>query len=368
MERFVHVLSALIFGCCVCSTLSGFHDAAAWSRVLIQSRQGAISCGSIDSELSEKSDLSLFDKAVQKTPRLYVGSPPFFGTLYVSEISLSSSLKNLVCNNASMANTGLNAGSLVTLSVDQSHYLSTVLRLNKAKVPATVRVFDGVDEYLAELVFETAVSRGSRSSPLVARCTKRLRVREHPIPSCWIFVAAPKKKDRNRWLVEKCTELGVTGFSFLDTEFSETPEKFQKLLTYSVEAAEQCERLDLPHFVKFASGVGDSDGSLSLSKMSSLLNLWATDPDRFPILVCRERSETSISAIEVLQSINEDFEHVACFIGPEGGWSDTEEKMFDAMEADFPSVFHNVVLGSNVVRTETACVAIAAAHSMTRKQ
>ncbi|KAL7581137.1 hypothetical protein ACA910_005933 [Epithemia clementina (nom. ined.)] len=373
----------LFVGCVSCSALFSFHSAT--SRFWLISTSRGSSSSSKGARIHPAKHNSLIDenKEIWRLPRLFIGGFPSVTSLCGADLPLSRSLRALIGpNSLSVKNASLCENPTVTLSTDQSHYLSTVLRLNKAKEPPKIRLFDGREEWLAEIDVEANAGRRAVSSQrLTASSLRLLRSNKFARSSCWIFVAAPKKKDRCRWLVEKCTELNAAGMIFLETDFSESPERFHKVFSYAVEAAEQCERLDPPRFVRVAAEgeIGNSNGSpsggetLYTTKMSTVLDVWPADPDRFPILVCRERTVGAMSAVEVMQSIinektSDDRHDIACFVGPEGGWSEREEKLFDAMEEQFPAHFYNVALGATVLRTETAATVVAAAHSMTCMQ
>ena len=361
--------------------LASFHWGD-WRQSNSHARSYPLSSGTLIFAVKDTGSQAIDTKDVWKIPRLYVGNDPSVVSCSCHELPLSSCLEHLVSrsNNKEPVTSILANGRLVQLSQDQSYYLSTVMRFNRAKDTPKVRLFDGKqEEWLAELQLEpTMGDRPSRYSnkQLTAKCVRRLRScrkRDDDDASyCWIVVAAPKKKERNRWLVEKCTELNVAGMVFLETDFSETPERFKKLFSYAVEAAEQSERLDLPHFLSFMEQEqrghdGKTKGrSIFTTKLSSMLKLWASDPRGVSFLVCRERATTTPSAVAVLSSLNkESGRHVACLIGPEGGWSKAEEEQFDELENKFPTMFYNVALGGTVLRTETAAMAVVAAHSMT---
>ena len=308
-------------------------------------------------------------EAWTKLPRLRIGPEPSPVELSTLNSSLSQSLSSLL--NPQDRPTHFGQDMLVPLSVEQSHYLTTVLRLKKkAKSTPLVRLFDGKEEWVCEIV-----NPGSKSD-LMAKCVEQIRCTDEAISSCWIFVAAPKKKDRSKWLVEKCTELSAAGFCFLDTDYSEIPEKFSKLILYAAEATEQSERFQVPHFVHLASTT-DADSQIITGKkkkdpglttpLTSLLETWASDPSPFSLLVCRERHGQASSALEVLQSLVESNKlvgPVAFLIGPEGGWSTAEEKTFNTMQDNYPELFFNVALGPNILRTETAAAAAVTMHSI----
>ena len=323
--------------------------------------------------------------------------------------------------------------------MDQSHYVSTVMRLkaggsssskysSKSKTNPSrrrqpfVRLVDGGagEEWLAELVFtgtdhtmarydnkhrrRSANGGSSGENSIVAVCQERLRSsasttakasHDHDTSGdggdCWLFVAPPKKKERMRWMVEKTTELGVTGYGWLDTDFAESGGDqgvpFSKLQAYAVEAAEQSERLSVPHFVTLDTRSletkttavevnGDQD-----TQLNDFLDFWAREAatkstNVVRLLVCRERSNTTLPVWHALERVllqrgaDEDNDlvggpiSVAFVIGPEGGWSPQENDRMDALEREHPELFWNVSLGTNILRAETAAMTAVAAFTL----
>jgi len=152
----------------------------------------------------------------------------------------------------------LKENAIIQLSMEQTHYLSKVMRLfakmKKGNDPPLVRVFDGINgEWLCEIFTPpnddtSALNTGNRSSqnkqskrrsrrddlPLQARCTHQLREQNTKImnsssedtyayipTSPWLFFA-PIKKQRAKIMVEKCTELGAQLFCPILTEYTDT--------------------------------------------------------------------------------------------------------------------------------------------------
>ena len=132
--------------------------------------------------------------------------------------------------------------------------------------------------------------------------------------------------------------------------------------TYLVEAAEQCERLDIPY-------LGTLHDDSSAVKLSDLLDLYLTDPPQAKLphlLACRERLDgQSPPVLEALADRhNGENIDVAFLVGPEGGWSPAEQALLDELEvstAGSSKRVTNVSLGPTVLRAETACVTAVAA-------
>lgn len=359
-------------------------------------------------------------------PRLYVGQLPSDPVVITSLNDIEGSILRPT------ASRQLSKDSLVQLSIEQSHYLTSVLRLTKSsrRRPPNLRVVnESGEEWLAELILpDAALNDGGRkrrrdatAASETATVVCRSKLRSHlPSPiSCWLCVAPPKKKDRLKWLIEKTTELDCTGYIFLDTDYSEATVDngkdhykanhnknaaaviaHSKLQAYAVEAAEQCERLTLPHFVSIRSPavtgneMDDNrvvdDGQTSLksvvasggtaaatTKLTEFLSLWSfenrNNSNGVKLLACRERynNDGSLSSWRALEQIyatatttTSPTTVVAFMIGPEGGWSPKEEEMMDELERDHPDAFFIVSLGPTVLRAETAAMTSLAAFAL----
>jgi len=141
------------------------------------------------------------------------------------------------------------------------------------------------------------------------------------------------KKDNFEWILEKCTELGVTDFHPIISERSEkksfNEERAKKIL---IEASEQSGRGVLPTLHKTVS-FEEALGSLSSSAI-------AFDPSGTPFPPNEANEAKSAEK--------------AIFIGPEGGWSPSEVGLFHNKKIPLYS------LGSQILRAETAAVAISA--------
>jgi len=215
----------------------------------------------------------------QNTPRLYIGS-------------LSESRKS---QNA------LIKDQIITLSPDQSHYLTKVLRIfsNREENPR-VRLFDGVSgEWIAQVIplDQSNEMKGNKSRKrnypsIQAKCL--FQSRKMPVESsantntCWLFFA-PIKMQRIKILIEKGTELGCDAFVPVHSDHTEnsslmsltrdivdriasegvkgvdkiknleelslynnnyassSPSSSEKLSLIAIEASEQSERLQVPY-------------------------------------------------------------------------------------------------------------------------
>ena len=354
------------------------------------------------------------ESEISKLPRLYVGQVQ----LKPVPVSNITDLANAITSKTKRIEIPpLENKSVVQLSDDQAHYVLTVLRmfrktltsLDKTKRNSPqLRIFANGEEWLAELfmmvptIFSSKqIQRRPNLNPPdqpVAICRKQLGslVKQYKKQSpmhCWLCIAPPKNKDRVRWMIEKTTELDCTGYIFIDTEHSEETsddyqkKKFPKMQAYCIEAAEQCERLNLPHFITVVRELSPNANLTNeqltkelldvpnVTKLNDLLQVWSEQKKNgVTLLICRERHNT-VSVWDALEKIYTDNQKidendivstlspniyktkaVVFLIGPEGGWSPTEQRMFNVLERDFPDHIYNVALSRTILRTETAAM------------
>jgi 16S rRNA (uracil1498-N3)-methyltransferase len=144
----------------------------------------------------------------QSTPRLFVGQP-------------------------------LGPGA-ISLAGPQAHYLIAVMRI---RVGDPVKLFDGISgEWLG-----IAAHVGKRDLTLTV--TDQLRERE-PVPDLWLC-AAPIKKVRIDWLVEKACELGAARVVPVLTRRTVVDRlNLERLGAHMIEAAEQCGRTAVPELAE----------------------------------------------------------------------------------------------------------------------
>jgi 16S rRNA U1498 N3-methylase RsmE len=358
------------------------------------------------------------EEEILKLPRIYIGQVQ----LKPVPVSNITDLANAVTSKTKRLEIPpLRKNSLVYLTDDQAHYVMTVLRmfrkyttLDKTKNAPQLRIFANGDEWLADLfIMEPTIftskqmQRGTNMNPPdrpVAICRQLLgslekkRQRLQTI-HCWLCIAPPKNKDRIRYMIEKTTELDCTGYILIDTDHSQETtddyqkKKFPKMQSYCIEAAEQCERLNLPHFITILRETNPNPNPNNeqlakellnvptTTKLNDFLHVWSEQvKNGVTLLVCRERANTMSvwTALEKIYDINhqiqnhtmDDIVHtisssimysttkaVVFVIGPEGGWSVPEQRMFNVLERDFPNQIYNVALSTTILRTETAAIA-----------
>ena len=137
------------------------------------------------------------------------------------------------------------------------------------------------------------------------------------------------KKDKNEWVLQKCTELGVTHFLPVISDRTEkTGFDIERAHKIVVEAVEQCGRHDIPIISE------PQDVRSVVGEYSEHLQVFVTDMG-------------SEAPVEV------NLEKVMVLVGPEGGWSELEREFFK--EKNLP----HIGLGDFTLRAETACIAAA---------
>jgi 16S rRNA (uracil1498-N3)-methyltransferase len=222
------------------------------------------------------------------------------------------------------------SGGRVSLDREQSHYLSRVLRL-EAGTELTVVPRGGNSLFRGLLAFEragAATLTGCREQPLPPAPSPRLTL-----------VVAALKSDRLEWALQKAVELGVDEFRVARSNHSvKIPgdATARRLALVAESACQQSGRCRLPEL-----SVGESlDQSLEhLRQAGAQLLVFHPEP---PAALLRE--------VTLVPG-----RPVACFIGPEGGFSAIEVERLRT-----PEDARAVRLEGNILRAETAAVAASA--------
>ena len=212
---------------------------------------------------------------------------------------------------------------------DLSHYAGRVLRLRDG---AAVVLFDGSGgEYPAHLQIESK------------RVTAHLGAhapREAELAGSITLVQGLPSGDKMDWVIEKAVELGVQRIvpiaadrSVLQLHGERLAKRMSHWRRVAQSAAEQCGRNRLPE-IEALQGLAD----------------WLARPQDAVTLMCHpqatESLRTALSAPLTSQA-------VTLVVGPEGGWSPTEQAAAQHVRL--------VRWGARVLRSETAGVALTAA-------
>jgi 16S rRNA (uracil1498-N3)-methyltransferase len=233
----------------------------------------------------------------------------------------------------------LDTGVVIEPTDSQTHYLISVLRL---KDGAEIRVFNENDgEFLARIV---SVSRKKITLHLAEQtrppAIEPETATETEINQSVTLAFAPIRRQRMETMIEKATECGVTTLAPVLTTFTQSPHvNLERLRLIATEAAEQSERMSVPHLLKpqklhdFCAGLGtqemifcdEAQAGQANAHMLSFLQHWKAH---------QKRDRPAI-----------------ILIGPEGGFSDPETRFL----LDQTGI-HGVSLGSYILRSDTAAI------------
>jgi len=153
------------------------------------------------------------------------------------------------------------------------------------------------------------------------------------------------KKDNFELIVQKCTEIGASAFHPIISERSEKKNlNMERLLKIAKEASEQSGKVKLPKISepeKLEKSIENFDGELFTLDF---------DGEPFSSLrgVCDEANHPLDCHAPLAMTGK-----IGILIGPEGGWSDKEREFFKQKG------IKNISLGNQVLRAETAAIAIA---------
>lgn len=215
----------------------------------------------------------------------------------------------------------LNIGGNATIEGPAHHYLKNVLRIETG---AKVRLFNGRDGEFAA----TVQSADKKAIHVVI--DKQLRAQKTPEREIHLLFA-PIKKESMDFLIEKAVELGATHIHPVLTQNTDVRKiNEDRLHAQMIEAAEQCERLDIP----------------TLMPAKDLFAALATWNKNILILAALERFDAQPLTKRILPG------NVAVLIGPSGGFTREEMEKIAAL-----SFIQPVSLGENILRSETAAAA-----------
>lgn len=213
----------------------------------------------------------------------------------------------------------LSLGAQITLDEARAHYVRHVMRLGDGDVIAAFNGESGEWESTLHL-------HGKRSVVLVIG--KKIA---DPRPCPNVSLAFAMIKNKSELVVEKATELGVRAIHAIVTQHSVVKNvNMEKLQAHAIEAAEQCERFDVPSITahkNLASFLGEISKDVTL-----LYGDESGDGKPLTSALCN-------SALCIL-------------IGPEGGFSVDEHRILKSLP--------NAVgfgMGPRILRADTAAVA-----------
>ena len=214
---------------------------------------------------------------------------------------------------------------MIYIKEKQHHFLKNVLRI---KLNDVINVFDGITgEWRSQVI---SISKDKTA----LKIEKKIREFETQ-PDIWL-IFAPIKLFRLNIIIQKAVELGVSKFVPCKTEFSNFDKlNYKNLELNAIEAAQQCERLDVP----------------KIEKIINLDALIKELPDDRALVFCDE-SDTNLPSIydELRLNLN-NYSRWSVIIGPEGGFSNEERELIKKQKNVL-----RVTLGSRILRSDTAAI------------
>ena len=214
---------------------------------------------------------------------------------------------------------------MIYIKEKQHHFLKNVLRV---KLNDVINVFDGITgEWRSQVI---SISKDKTA----LKIEKKIREFETQ-PDIWL-IFAPIKLFRLNIIIQKAVELGVSKFVPCKTEFSNFDKlNYTNLELNAIEAAQQCERIDIP-------------------KIEKIINLDAIIkelPNDRAIVFCDE-SDTNLPSIYEKVRLNlNNYSKWSVIIGPEGGFSNEERELIKKQKNVL-----RVTLGSRILRSDTAAI------------
>ena len=214
---------------------------------------------------------------------------------------------------------------MIYIKEKQHHFLKNVLRI---KLNDVINVFDGITgEWRSKVI---SISKDKTA----LKIEKKIREFETQ-PDIWL-IFAPIKIFRLNIIIQKAVELGVSKFIPCKTEFSNFDKlNYKNLELNAIEAAQQCDRLDIPKIEKI----------INLSTVIKEL------PDDRAIVFCDESDINLPSIYDELRSNLNNYLKWSVIIGPEGGFSSEERELIKKQKNVL-----RVTLGSRILRSDTAAI------------
>src|SRR5699024_5546995 len=228
----------------------------------------------------------------------------------------------------------LQAQTEIILPQALNHYAGRVLRLKNG---AEITLFNGQGgEFPATLQFQNkqAIATLGDHNPREAELSGKLHLMQ-----------ALASGDKMDWIIEKAVELGVTEFTPIAGDHSVVQLKGDRL------------KKRLAHWELIAQAASDQCGRNRIMTIHPLTTLATA----LTSLVSQQARKTLFCHPDYGEPLDESLttrcppKHLNLVIGPEGGWS-TQELDVARQQSLTPVQF-----GTRILRTETACIALAAA-------
>ena len=163
------------------------------------------------------------------------------------------------------------------------------------------------------------------------------KLRDIPEESDLWLIFAPIKSYRMNITIQKATELGISRFIPILTEYTNQSKiNFKNFELNIIEASEQSERLSIP----------------TLEKTIKLDDLVDNFPSDRGLVFCDEGNENLPTIYKALINETKKYKKWSVIIGPEGGFSEKERTTISSLSSCI-----SVSLGKRILRSDTATTA-----------
>lgn len=212
--------------------------------------------------------------------------------------------------------------------LNDKNLLNQILNVFRMRVGSSFFVFDGSGlEFLVEIV------EVSKKEILVLIKEEKAGLKRNKKLT---LVFSMIKKENMELVLQKCTELGVTNFVPVISERTvKTGWNFERSEKIVKEAVEQSGFSDIPVLAQEA------------VKLEKALEKFKKERENLDGLCVLDFGGVALASLKHLISVD------TIFVGPEGGWSEKESALFKKYN------IKSISLGTNVLRAETACIAVA---------
>ena len=215
------------------------------------------------------------------------------------------------------------------LSKEESFHAIRVLRLT---IGAPLFLINGIGEK-----WEAKIGEITKNTVKIHLVSKK-EIHQNK-PKLHLIIAPTKQMDRMEWMVEKCTEIGVASFQFIQTFHSERKDiKLERLEKIAISAIKQSKQLYLPELK-------------SIERLEDYLNK-KLNTDRISLFGSLNPDKNKI--YKDIDFLNKEIQFM---VGPEGDFSENE--ITKLLEKNWLPIS----LGKTILRTETAAIVAACQFS-----
>ena len=221
-------------------------------------------------------------------------------------------------------------GEIFVVPEYQKNHMINVLRMREGAQFLAFNEMKG--EWLCEV---REIQRASISIGMIYQTREFVYAQKLALAMCQI------KPDNMKLVIEKCTELGVTDFYLLKSEYTNYNNYISKLRRIAILASEQSERMDIP----------------SITEERHLDEFVNNLPAEYMWFSAIERNRDARYPLDVALLSGSPLGFI---VGAEGGFSDTEKLILNQNTTA-------IRLSENILRSETAAIACIACAGMLKK-